>query len=226
MDDLLSSERHANLIRNLFRAAAERAQREAEIGTSFQRRARDAAEQHQEERQQLTQRHAADSQRLESEYHRSVQNVTAQGDGELTAAERAYSQAEQAATDEFENEQQAATKKLEEGKWEAAALFDATKNQLEGQLTPKLNLVAEQGKRLGELQLDLNRLRQELKLSAAADSARRNSWPSIQPRSRSPRSGRCWLRPKTWPHGSAITAAIPSSRRCGWGPPFWPCGSC
>jgi hypothetical protein len=171
VDDLLSSERSANLIRNLFRAAAERAQREAEIGTSFTRQAREAAEQHQEARQRLIDRHAADSQRLENEYRQAVQDVTAQAEAELAAAEDAYNLATQAARDEFDREQQAATKKLEEGKWEAAALFDATKNQLEGQLTPKLNLVAEQGKRLGELQLDLNRLRQELKLPPAADGA-------------------------------------------------------
>ncbi len=171
MDDLLSNERHAKLIRDLFRAAAERAQREAEIGASFTRQVRQATEQEQEARQQLIQRQTDELQRLQSEYRRAVENVTSQADEELTAAEQAYNRATQAASDAFETDQHAATKKLEEGKWEAAALFDATKNQLEGQLTPKLNLVAEQGKRLGELQLDLNRLRQELKLSTTAEGA-------------------------------------------------------
>jgi S-DNA-T family DNA segregation ATPase FtsK/SpoIIIE len=168
VDHPLSNQRHAELIRNLFRSAAERAQREAEIVSTFQRQAREIEQEYQEGRARLAEAQAARRRQTEAEYHQALQNVAEQSEQELADAEGAYDEVCQKAQDLFEQEQQAAAKKLEEGKWEAAALYDAAKNSLEGQLTPRLNQVTEQAKRLSELQMDVNRLRQELKMPAAA----------------------------------------------------------
>ncbi len=159
----LSPYRHMLLLRQLAENSARRVKLEMALAEALDREAIGPI---QTARQKLQLDHEAASSETAQSNEQQIDAISERCERALGDAERTRRESLQEVTAQFTQDEAAAKKRLDDGRWECNAMLDAARQAVEGQLQTHLQSLTDLANLLGDIKQDAERMRRDLQMPA------------------------------------------------------------